>query len=109
MRILIVVMLADRRTTDCPGAGRNILAVTTADLMADHTTGDCAQNRRSNRMVTLFGHPLFVVTFDALAIRVGIDAGKFRHGYGRRRQYRPYHRSQFHDRLMIDRMSTRLN
>src|SRR3546814_11627773 len=52
MRILIVVMLADRRTTDCPGAGRNILAVTTADLMADHTPGDCAPNRRSTRMTT---------------------------------------------------------
>src|SRR3546814_3510006 len=80
MRILIVVMLADRRTTDCPGAGRNILAVTTADLMADHTTSHCAQNRRSNRMITLFGHHLLVVTFDELAISVGLDAGKCRHG-----------------------------
>src|SRR3546814_20005529 len=72
MRILIVVMLADRRPTDCHGAGRHLIAVTTADLLADQPTSHCAQNRRTNGLLNLFRHDLVSVNIASMVITAGI-------------------------------------
>src|SRR5512146_3475873 len=45
LRLLLVDFIADHRTADRAGDGRRRVAATAADLMADQTAGDAADQR----------------------------------------------------------------